>query len=47
MDAKRKECVVIGWLEGGIYKSGSRRGEQTGGLLHERTNECIEGRMDV
>ena len=29
------------------YESLCRRGEQTGGLLRERTYECIEGRTDV
>jgi hypothetical protein len=47
VDGKRKECVVIGWLDGGIYESVGRRDEQTGGLLRERANECVEGRTDV
>ena len=27
VDGKRKECVVIGWLEGGLYESEGRRGK--------------------
>jgi hypothetical protein len=34
-------------VRGRRYESVGRRGEQTGGLLRDRTKECIEGRTDV